>query len=37
MTLIVEKGRNKVSVGVVDEVGNMTGFDRREVLAADLR
>jgi VWFA-related protein len=35
--LLLEKGRNKISVGIVDEAGNVTGFDRREVLAADLR
>lgn len=37
MDLILEKGSNKISVGVIDEIANITGFDRREVLAADLR
>jgi VWFA-related protein len=35
--LLMEKGRNRISVGVVDEIGNMTGFERQDVLAADLR
>ncbi|HEY5610344.1 MAG TPA: VWA domain-containing protein, partial [Thermoanaerobaculia bacterium] len=37
LELLVEKGPNKISVGVIDEIANLTGFDRREVLAADLR
>ncbi len=36
LELIMEKGRNRISVGVVDEVSNETGFVRQEVLAADL-
>ena len=35
--LLMEKGRNRISVGVVDEIGNQTGFERQDVLAADLR
>ena len=35
--LLMEKGRNKISVGVVDDVSNVTGFEKLEVLAADLR
>lgn len=35
--LLMEKGRNKISVGVVDEISNVTGFEKLEVLAADLR
>jgi VWFA-related protein len=37
LDLVMAKGRNKISVGVVDEISNATGFDRREILAADLR
>jgi VWFA-related protein len=37
LDLVMAKGRNKISVGVVDEISNTTGFDRREILAADLR
>lgn len=35
--LVMEKGRNRISVGVVDDIANTTGFERQEVLAADLR
>jgi VWFA-related protein len=35
--LIMEKGRNKISIGVVDELSNSTGFEQREILAMDLR
>jgi VWFA-related protein len=35
--LVMERGRNKISVGVVDEVSNSTGFSKLEVLAQDLR
>lgn len=37
LDLVMEKGRNKISIGVVDEIANTTGFERAEVLAADLR
>ncbi|HVT43388.1 MAG TPA: VWA domain-containing protein [Thermoanaerobaculia bacterium] len=37
LELIMEKGRNRISVGVVDDISNTTGFERQEVLAADLR
>jgi len=37
LELIMEKGRNRISVGVVDSVSNLMGFERQEVLAADLR
>ena len=37
LELLMEKGRNKVSVGVVDEISKMTGFQRTDILAADLR
>lgn len=35
--LLMEKGRNKISVGLIDEISRLTGFERQEVLAADLR
>ena len=37
LDLLMEPGPNKISVGVVDEVSNTTGFDRVPVIAADLR
>lgn len=36
LELVVEKGRNKISIGVVDDVSHETGFDLREIIAADL-
>jgi hypothetical protein len=35
--LLMKKGRNKISVGLIDEISRLTGFQRQEVLAADLR
>jgi VWFA-related protein len=35
--LLMAGGRNRISVGVVDDVSNLTGFEKQEVLAADLR
>ncbi|MEO8216889.1 MAG: VWA domain-containing protein [Acidobacteriota bacterium] len=35
--LLMNKGRNRISVGVVDEISKTTGFEKQEVLAADLR
>lgn len=35
--LLMKKGRNKISVGLIDEISRVTGFQRQEVLAADLR
>jgi VWFA-related protein len=37
LDLLMEPGPNKISVGVVDDVSNTTGFDRTPVIAADLR
>ena len=37
LDLLMEPGPNKISVGVVDDVSNTTGFDRVPVIAADLR
>jgi hypothetical protein len=33
----MNKGRNRISVGVVDDISKQTGFERQEVLAMDLR
>jgi len=35
--LLMEPGINRVSVGVADEVSNVMGFDRQQVIAQDLR
>jgi VWFA-related protein len=35
--LAMEKGLNKISIGVLDEVSKLTGFQRQQILAADLR
>ncbi len=35
--LLMEKGPNKISIGVVDNISNVTGFAREQVLAQDLR
>lgn len=35
--LIMQKGLNKISIGVVDEISNTTGFDRRPLMVKDLR
>jgi VWFA-related protein len=35
--LLMNKGRNRISVGVVDDISKQTGFERQEVLAMDLR
>ena len=37
LDLLMEKGLDKVSVGVVDNVSNSTGFASQQVLAKDLR
>jgi VWFA-related protein len=37
LDLVMEKGLNRISVGVVDQVSNSTGFAREQVLAQDLR
>lgn len=35
--LLMEKGLNKISVGVVDDISNVNGFAREQVIAQDLR
>ena len=37
MDLLMEPGVNKISVGVVDDLSNVTGFARDQVIARDLR
>lgn len=37
LDLLMERGLNKISVGVVDTVSNVTGFARDQVIAQDLR
>ena len=37
LDLLMERGLNKISVGVVDDVSNLSGFDRQQVIAQDLR
>jgi VWFA-related protein len=37
LDLMCERGLNKISIGVVDDVSNVTGFDRQQVIAQDLR
>ena len=37
LDLLMEPGLNKISVGVVDDVSNVSGFDRQQVIAQDLR
>lgn len=35
--LLMEKGLNKISIGVVDNISNVSGFAREQVIAQDLR
>lgn len=37
LDLLVEKGLNRISVGVVDQVANTTGFALEQIIARDLR
>ena len=37
LTLLMEPGLNKISVGAVDDVSNVTGFARDQVIAQDMR
>jgi hypothetical protein len=37
LDLLMERGINRVSIGVVDDISNLTGFDRQQVIAQDLR
>ena len=37
LDMLVEKGLNKISIGVVDQISNATGFTREQVIAQDMR
>ena len=37
LDMIIEKGLNKISLGVVDQISNTTGFTREQVIAQDMR
>jgi VWFA-related protein len=37
LDLLCEPGLNKISIGVVDDVSNVSGFDKQQVIAQDLR
>ena len=37
LDLVMEKGLNKISIGVVDQISNVSGFSREQVIAQDLR
>jgi hypothetical protein len=37
LELLMERGLNKVSIGVVDSITNVTGFTRDQIIAQDLR
>jgi VWFA-related protein len=37
MDLVMERGVNRISVGVVDQISSTTGFAREQVIAQDLR
>src|SRR5229473_286053 len=37
LDLMCERGLNKISIGVVDDVSNISGFDRQQVIAQNLQ
>ena len=37
LELLMERGLNRISIGVVDTVGNTSGFVREQIIAQDLR
>ncbi len=37
LDLLVEPGLNNISIGVIDDISNVQGFDRQQVIAKDLR
>ena len=37
LDLLVEPGLNNISIGVIDDISNVQGFDRQQVIARDLR
>lgn len=37
LDMLMERGLNKISIGVVDQVSNQTGFTREQIIAQDMR
>jgi hypothetical protein len=37
LELLMERGLNKISIGVVDQVSNTSGFARDQIIAQDMR
>ena len=37
LELLMERGLNKISIGVVDQISNMSGFAREQIIAQDMR
>jgi hypothetical protein len=37
LDMLMEKGLNKISIGVVDQISNTTGFTREQIIAQDIR
>jgi hypothetical protein len=37
LDLLMERGLNRLSVGVIDQISNTTGFSREQIIAQDLR
>lgn len=37
LELLMEKGLNKISIGVVDQISNSSGFAREQIIAKDMR
>jgi VWFA-related protein len=37
LELLVERGLNKISIGVADQISNTTGFAREQIIAQDMR
>ena len=37
LELLMERGLNKISIGVVDQISNVTGFAREQIIATDMR
>jgi hypothetical protein len=35
--MLMSRGLNKISVGVLDHISNETGFAREQIIAQDLR
>ena len=37
LELLMEKGLNKISIGVVDQISSTSGFAREQIIASDMR